>query len=117
MAVTQPLSTTLIKAHMSEPEYTLADARKDILALNEARIAQLNRQLATMAIIRAMLTMLNLEQLRELREKYDLRVLAGMEFLEPKLQRPDLWTEYSAKIDELIALDEAALRADQEKGG
>lgn len=93
---------------MSEPEYTLEAALQDIRLLNEERIAQLNRQLATTSIIRALLTMLPPEQLIELREQYEVRVISGMEHLSPELQRPHIWTEYSSKLDELIALNEMA---------
>lgn len=85
------------------PEYSLEVAFKNIEFLNQERIAQLNRQLAQEALLRAMLAELDLAVLEALEESYDLRVLNGMQQLEPEMQREHLWTQYLDKIRELIA--------------
>lgn len=85
-------------------QYTLEDARKDIEALNSERIAQMNRLMATEALLKAILAELDLTTLEVLEERYDLRVIAAMQNLEPKMQREHLWTHYLDKIREVIAL-------------
>ena len=84
--------------------YSLAAARADIAKLNEERIAQLNRILATEAMMKTLIAELPLDVLQEIEERYDLRVLNGMQHLSPHLQRPALWEPYLDKIREVIAL-------------
>lgn len=85
-------------------EYTLESARADIHALNLERIAQLNRIMATEALMKALLAQLDLEVLEELEERYDVRVIAAMQQLKPAEQREHLWAHYLEKIQEVIAL-------------
>ena len=85
-------------------EYTLQAARKDIETLNSERIALLNRTMATEALMKVFLAQLDLEVLEVLEERYDTRVIAAMQQLEPELQREHLWNHYLEKIQEVIAL-------------
>ena len=84
--------------------YTLETARQAIAALNDERIAQLNRILATEALLKAIISELPEETLRQLEETYDLRVIHAMGHLPPTHQRPHLWQPYLDKIQEVIAL-------------
>jgi len=84
--------------------YSLDMARRDIVALNNERLAQLNRILATEAIIKAIISELDLPALRNLEESYDSRVIHAMGHLQPSQQRPHLWEPYLEKIREVIAL-------------
>lgn len=84
--------------------YSLGDARKDIAALNEERLAQLNRILATEAIIKAIISELDLSVLQRLEDSYDVRVIHAMQHLKPYQQRPHLWEPYLEKIREVIEL-------------
>lgn len=85
-------------------EYTIESARADIQALNQERIALLNRTMATEALMKALLAQLDLDVLEVLEERYDARVIAAMQQLAPELQREHLWTHYLEKIQEVIAL-------------
>ena len=84
-------------------EYTLETARKDIEALNAERIAQLNRLMASEALLLALLAELDTPVLEVLAERYDVRVLAAMQQLAPRLQRAHLWELYPQKMQALLA--------------
>lgn len=84
--------------------YTLAQARADIVSLNEERIAQLNRILATEALLKAIVAELDEETLAALEEQYDVRVIHAMSHLAPLHQREHLWQPYLEKIREVLAL-------------
>ena len=84
-------------------EYTLEMARKDIDTLNQERIAQLNRILASEALLMALLAEQDTPTLQVLVDRYDVRVLAAMQQLEPRLQRAHLWEPYTQKIQALLA--------------
>lgn len=82
--------------------YSLEQARKDIAALNEERIVQLNRILASEALLKAILAEFDEQTLESLEERYDVRVLHAMQTLAPKDQRPLHWQPYLEKIHELL---------------
>ena len=86
------------------PRYTLEQAHKDITRLNDERIAQLNRIVATEAMIKTVISELPLETLQHLEERYDLRQVNAMEHMLPGHYRPHLWEHYAEKLRELIAL-------------
>lgn len=77
---------------------------KDIDTLNQERIAQLNRLMATEALLKAVPAELDQATLEALAERYDVRVLAAMQQLTPTLQRAHLWEHYQEKIQEVQAL-------------
>ena len=85
-------------------KYTLEMAYKDIAMLNQERIAQLNRLMATEALLKAVLAELDQATLETLAERYDMRVIAAMQQLELELQREHLWEHYQEKIQEVLAL-------------
>lgn len=83
--------------------YTLATAQEDIRRLNDERIAQLNRIIATESMIKTIMSELPLETLQRLAEGYDRRQVHAMEQMLPGHYRPHLWEGYSEKLQELIA--------------
>ena len=91
----------------NEPQpqpYTLENVREDIRRLNDERIAQLNRIVATEAMVKTIISELPLETLQQMEERYDLRQVNGMEHMLPGHYRPHLWEHYAEKLRELIAL-------------
>jgi hypothetical protein len=86
------------------PRYSLEQAREDISKLNDERIAQLNRIIATESMIKTIISELPMDLLQRLAERYDLRQVHAMEQMLPGHYRPHLWEHYSEKLQELIAL-------------
>jgi hypothetical protein len=84
--------------------YTLATAQEDIRRLNDERIAQFNRIVATEAMVKTIISELPLETLERLSEGYDLRQVHAMAKMLPGHYRPHLWEGYTEKLQELIAL-------------
>lgn len=87
-----------------QPPYTLESAREDIRRLNDERIAQLNRIVATEAMVKTIISELPLETLQHLEERFDVRQVNAMEHMLPGHYRPHLWEHYAEKLRELIAL-------------
>ena len=87
-----------------KPPYTLENARDDIARLNDERIAQLNRIVATEAMLKTIIAELPLDLLQQMAERYDLRSLNGMEKMLPGHYRAHLWDHYAEKMQEQIAL-------------
>lgn len=84
--------------------YSLDAARADIRALNEERIALLNRCLANEALAFTLIAELPLPVLQEMKERFDLRILNAMQHLPPTHQREHIWNQYADKIQEVIGL-------------
>lgn len=84
-------------------KYTIEQAHRDILKLNDERIAQLNRILATEAMVKTLLAELPPDLLATIAERYDLRLVHAMEQMPAGQHRPHLWEHYSEKLQELIA--------------
>lgn len=84
--------------------YTLETAMEDIRRLNDERISQLNRILATEAIVKTLLAELPPDLLETILQRYDLRQVHAMEQQPPGHHRPHLWEHYTEKLRELIAL-------------
>lgn len=92
-----------MKGEAPQP-YSLEQARREILALNDERIAQLNRILAAEAMIKTIISELPLEMVQQILERYDLRKVHAMANVEPGVYRPHLWEHYTEKLQELSDL-------------
>ncbi|MBV7459474.1 MULTISPECIES: hypothetical protein [unclassified Acidovorax] len=86
---------------MSE-EYTLAQARREIAALNDNVIGQLNRIGALEAAVRELLHHTPTEVLESMARTYDVQMTMAMEKLPPPLQREQLWSHFLATMEEIV---------------
>ena len=86
---------------MSE-EYTLAQARREIAALNDNVIGQLNRIGALEAAVRELLHHTPTEVLESMARTYDVQMTMAMEKLAPPLQREQLWSHFLATMEDIV---------------
>lgn len=83
-------------------EYTLAQARREIAALNDNVIGQLNRIGALEAAVRELLHHTPTDTLESMARTYDVQMTMAMEKLPPPLQREQLWTHFLATMEDIV---------------
>lgn len=83
-------------------EYTLAQARQEIAALNDNLIAHLNRIGALEAMVRELLHHTPTEVLESMARTYDVQTTLAMERLEPPFQREPLWTHFQKTMADIV---------------
>ncbi len=83
-------------------EYTLAQARQEIAALNDNVIAHLNRIGALEAAVRELLHHMPTEVVESMARTYDVQMTMAMEKLAPPLQREQLWSHFLSTMEEIV---------------
>ena len=83
-------------------EYTLAQARQEIAALNNNVIAHLNRIGALEAMVRELLHHMPTEVLESMARTYDVQMTLSMDKLEPPFQRESLWTHFQDTMADIV---------------
>jgi hypothetical protein len=83
-------------------EYTLAQARAEIRALNDNLIAHLNRIGALEAMVRELLHHAPTEVLESMARTYDVQTTLAMGKLEPPFQREPLWTHFQDTMSDIV---------------
>lgn len=66
-----------------------------IAELNNTQLTHLNRQLATEAMLEALLDRVDPQALPAIAEEYDAALLRLAEGLPPDMQRPEIWKQWS----------------------
>lgn len=82
-------------------EYTLAQARQEVAALNENVIAHLNRIGALEAVVRELLHHMPTEVVESMARTYDVQMTMAMEKLGPPLQREQLWSHFLSTMEDI----------------
>ena len=72
-----------------------------IAEINNTQLTHLNRQLATEAMLEALLDRVDPQALPAIAEEYDAALLRLAEGLPPDMQRPELWKQWSAYLEDL----------------
>lgn len=83
-------------------EYTLAQARRDIAALNDNVIAQLNRIGALEAMVRELLHHAPTDVVESMARTYDVQMTLAMSKLSPPFQREPLWTHFQDTMSDIV---------------
>lgn len=83
-------------------EYTLAQARAEIAALNDNLIAHLNRIGALEAMVRELLHHAPTQVLESMARTYDVQTTLAMSKLEPPFQREPLWTHFQDTMSDIV---------------
>lgn len=83
-------------------EYTLAQARQEIAALNDNLIAHLNRVGALEAMVRELLHHAPTEVLESMARTYDVQTTLAMGKLAPPFQREQLWTHFQDTMTDIV---------------
>ena len=91
-------------------QYSLEQARQDILALNDNVIGQLNRIGALEAMERELLHHAPTEVLESMAQTYEVQTTLAMERLKPGLQREQLWSHFQDTIADIVKTRRAAGR-------
>ena len=86
---------------MSE-EYTLAQARREIAALNDNVIAHLNRIGALEAMVRELLHHAPSDVLESMARTYDVQMTLALQQLGPPFQREPLWAHFQSTMDDIV---------------
>lgn len=83
-----------------------------IAEINNTQLTHLNRQLATEAMLEALLDRVDPQALPAIAEEYDAALLRLAEGLPPDMQRPDVWQQWSTLLSnrQRHARELAALR-------
>ena len=74
------------------------ETRQAITDLNNTQLTHINRQLATEAMLEALLDRVDPEALAGIAEEYDAALIRLAEGLPPDMQRPDLWKQWSTYL-------------------
>lgn len=75
--------------------------KKAIDELTNTQVTQMNRQLATEAMLEALLERVDFQALAGIAEEYDAALIRLAEGLPPDMQRPELWKQWSAYLEDL----------------
>ena len=71
-----------------------------IAEINNTQLTHLNRQLATEAMLEALLDRVDPQALPAIAEEYDAALLRLAEGLPPDMQRPDVWQQWSTLLSD-----------------
>jgi hypothetical protein len=71
------------------------EVRQAIAELNSTQLTHLNRQLATEAMLEALLDRIDPKALPGIAEEYDAALIRLAEGLPPDMQRPEVWKQWS----------------------
>lgn len=75
--------------------------KKAIDELTNTQVTQMNRQLAAEAMLEALLERVDFQALAGIAEEYDAALIRLAEGLPPDMQRPELWKQWSAYLEDL----------------
>lgn len=76
------------------------ETRQAITDLNNTQLTHINRQLATEAMLEALLDRVDPEALAGIAEEYDAALIRLAEGLPPGMQRPELWKQWSTYLSD-----------------
>lgn len=83
-------------------EYTLAQARQEIAALNDNLIGHLNRIGALEAMVRELLHHAPTDVVESMARTYDVQMTLAMGKLSPPFQREPLWTHFQDTMNDIV---------------